>query len=310
MVPVQDGAATTGSDRASDPARWPPTMGGEATATAHRFASLAERAAELVDRQHAQLEALQLREEDPQRLAGLFRLDHLAAQLRRNNNAALILAGLPSIRSIRVPTLLSELVAAAVSEVDGYQRVTVGAFPTRRVRTEVASDLVHLVGDLLENALAASPRAGRVWVRGERAKPAGTSAPAMVKVGDSGSGLSDGALDDLNNMLTGRAAHTSAGRGVGLVVAREIARRHALTVQFRRLVSGGLVASVALPETAFEAGTAGTTTTEPRPDHRDAGTAAKALIVDRPTFNSRFMPSRTARNRTYAADANRHRASP
>lgn len=102
----------------------------EAMPVADLFAALAERGAALVDRQHEVLEALQQREGDPQRLAGLFRLDHLAAQLRRNSNAALVLAGLPTIRSIRVPTMLSELACAAVSEVNGYQRVSMGAFPS------------------------------------------------------------------------------------------------------------------------------------------------------------------------------------
>lgn len=216
------------------------------------FASVAHRGAALVDRQHEVLEALQLREEDPQRLAGLFRLDHLAAQLRRNSNTALVLAGLPTIRSIHVPTVLSELACAAVSEVNGYQRVTVGAFPTRRVQAHVASDLVHLLGDLLENALAVSPRSGRVWVRGERPGSAPTHAPPLVRVGDSGAAVSDAALDNLNDMLAGRAAHLGTGREVGLVVTREIARRHGLTVQFRRLVSGGLVATIELPDGLFE----------------------------------------------------------
>ncbi|WP_457256515.1 ATP-binding protein [Pedococcus sp. P5_B7] len=226
--------------------------GDGAVQTADLFASLAERGAALVDRQHEVLDALQLREEDPQRLAGLFSLDHLAAQLRRNSNAALVLAGLPTIRSIHEPTVLSELVCAAVSEVNGYQRVTVGAFPTRRVQTRVASDLVHLLGDLLENALAVSSRSGGVWVRGERPTSSGTTAPATLRVGDSGAAVSDAALDNLNDMLAGRADHIRTGRGVGLVVTREIARRHALTVQYRRLVSGGLVATVAMPDALFE----------------------------------------------------------
>jgi signal transduction histidine kinase len=225
---------------------------GAGVSTADLFASLAERGAALVDRQHAVLEALQHREEDPQRLAGLFRLDHLAAQLRRNSNAALVLAGLPTIRSIHVPTLLSELARAAVSEVNGYQRVTVGAFPTRPVQAHVASDLVHLLGDLLENALAVSPRASGVWVRGQRPHSAEANSQAMIRVGDTGPGLSDAALDHLNDMLAGRAPRVSPGREVGLVVTREIARRHALNVQFRPLVSGGLVATVELPDALFE----------------------------------------------------------
>lgn len=148
--------------------------------------------------------------------------------------------------------MLSELAYAAVSEVNGYQRVTVGAFPTRRVQAHVASDLVHMMGDLLENALAVSPRSGGVWVRGERPTSAGTISPTLVRVGDSGTGASDAALERLNDIVGGRAPQVGTGSGVGLVVTREIAHRHGLTVRFGRLVSGGLVATVSLPDTLFE----------------------------------------------------------
>lgn len=223
----------------------------EVTSDADHFVFLAERGAALVDRQHALLEALQDREEDPERLAGLFRLDHLAAQLRRNSNAGLVLAGLPTIRRVHVPALLSELACAAISEVDGYQRVGIGAFPTRLVQPRVASDLVHLLGDLLANALAASPRAGRVSVRGERHRSATTDTAVLIRVVDSGTGVSGEDLDHLNDVLSGRAAD-SHGTGLGLVVAREIARRHSLTVQLDPLVGGGVVATIALPDAVFE----------------------------------------------------------
>lgn len=220
--------------------------------TANLFAWIAERGATLIDRQHEVLEGLQRLEDDPQRLAGLFRLDHLAAQLRRNSNAALVLAGLPTIRTIDAPTVLSELAHAAVSEVNGYQRVTVGAFPTRRVQAHAASDLVHLLGDLLENALAMAPRTGGVWIRGERPQGDANGAPCLIRVGDSGAHVSDEVLGQLNDSLAGLPGNRGGG-GVGLVVTREIARRHSLTVHYQRLVSGGLVASVALPDALFAA---------------------------------------------------------
>jgi len=251
---VQAGARALGSHRAMSPVIEASRglLRDEAMPVADLFAALAERGAALVDRQHEVLEALQQREEDPQRLAGLFRLDHLAAQLRRNSNAALVLAGLPTIRSIQMPTMLSELACAAVSEVNGYQRVTMGAFPTRRAQADVASDLVHLLGDLLENALAASPRAGRVWFRGEGPASAGAGPAAMIRIGDSGKGMPDAALQDLNDIVAGRAFPAGTGPGVGLVVTREIAHRHGVTVRFGRLVSGGLVATVTLPDALFE----------------------------------------------------------
>ena len=261
VVSVSESAPATDHDRVSRPVghNTPRVVVREvAVPTADHFASLAERGAALVDRQHGLLDALQGREEDPERLAGLFRLDHLAAQLRRNSNAALVLAGLPTVRSIHSPTLLSELVCAAVSEVDGYQRVKVGALPTRRVQARVASDLVHLLGDLLENALAASPRASGVWVRGEPRRPASTDTSVLIRVGDSGTGVSETDLRRLNDLLTGRPTD-SRRAGVGLVVSREIARRHSLAVRLDRLVSGGLVATVALPDAVFESESASST---------------------------------------------------
>lgn len=256
VVSIHEGAPVPHATRAWHPPLPDATRtllpGRAAAPYADLFASLAKRGADLVDRQHELLEALQHREEDPQRLAGLFRLDHLAAQLRRNTNGVLVLAGLPTIRSIHVPTVLSELAYAAVSEVNGYQRVSVGAFPTRRVHEHVASDLVHVLGDLLENALAASPRSGGVWVRGERRTTPGRNAPALVRVGDSGAGVSDAVLESLNDTLARRADHGNVGRGVGLVVTRELARRHGLSVRYSRLVSGGLVATVTVPDELFE----------------------------------------------------------
>jgi signal transduction histidine kinase len=270
--------SVAGHDGASGPAKRATAASEGGIPAGSLFAAVAVRAAELVDRHHKQLEVLQQREDDPQRLAGLFSLDHIAAQLRRNSNAALVLADLPTIRSIRVPTLLSELVYAAVSEVNGYQRVSVGAFPTRRVHTRMASDLVHLLGDLLDNALAASPRAAQVWIRGERPDASAINVAALVQVGNSRANLSNSDLEDLNNVLAGRATPSSTGGGVGMVVAREIAGRHGMSVRFSRLAGGGLLATVELPVAAFERlGAEGATI--PR-DARTASTRADTATRD------------------------------
>lgn len=148
--------------------------------------------------------------------------------------------------------MLSELACAAVSEVNEYQRVTVGAFPMRHVQAHVASDLVHMMGDLLENALAVSPRSGRVWVRGQLHTSAGTSYPPLVRVGDSGTGVTNAALQRLDDIVAGRASQLGTSPAVGIVVIHEIAHRHGLTIRFRRLVGGVLVATVALPDALFE----------------------------------------------------------
>jgi signal transduction histidine kinase len=76
-------------------------------------------------------------------------------------------------------------------------------------------------------------------------------APIVIRIGDNGKGLPDAALEDLNDIVAGRDSAAGTGAGVGLVVTREIAHRHGVTVCFGRLVSGGLVATVALPDALF-----------------------------------------------------------
>jgi signal transduction histidine kinase len=244
---------TVGTDaahhRATDPAPLPPAP---AAGPALLFASLARRGAELVDRQFLLLESLQAREDDPERLAGLFTLDHLAARMRRNSNAMLALAGLPTERGISEPIGLGEAAAAAISEVNGYQRVSLGATPAGLVLPSVASDLVHLLGELVDNALAVSPRSSGVRVRGHRvADPPRVT--TLIEVVDSGPAVAPEEVARLNGILEDGDADAGRGPCAGLVIVRTLARRHGLSVRLHQRAgdSSGLVAAVALPPHVF-----------------------------------------------------------
>ena len=57
------------------------------------FETMSRRSRSLVDQQLALIDRLERNEEDPDRLDSLFRLDHLAARLRRNSANLLVLAG-------------------------------------------------------------------------------------------------------------------------------------------------------------------------------------------------------------------------
>jgi Nitrate and nitrite sensing len=57
------------------------------------FAGFLRRDSSLLEPLLRQIDDLELGEEDPERLAVLFRLDHLATRLRRNSDSALVLAG-------------------------------------------------------------------------------------------------------------------------------------------------------------------------------------------------------------------------
>src|SRR3970282_790095 len=89
------------------------------------FVTLARRNSGLVDRQLALLDELESREEDPETLAGFYQVDQLAARMRRNAESLLVLAGAEAPRVWAKATDMSNVVRAAVSEVDEYQRVEV-----------------------------------------------------------------------------------------------------------------------------------------------------------------------------------------
>src|SRR5690606_36015671 len=57
------------------------------------FVNLARRSQVLVERQLELLDELERKENDPEQLEHLFKLDHLAARMRRNDESLLVLAG-------------------------------------------------------------------------------------------------------------------------------------------------------------------------------------------------------------------------
>ena len=90
------------------------------------FETMSRRSRSLVDQQLSLIDRLERNEEDPERLDNLFRLDHLAARLRRNSANLLVLAGAQLARGP----------ARAGAAVDGDQRrgVRGRGLPPRRDR--------------------------------------------------------------------------------------------------------------------------------------------------------------------------------
>ena len=93
------------------------------------FETMSRRSRSLVDQQLSLIDRLERNEEDPERLDNLFRLDHLAARLRRNSANLLVLAGAQLARDQREPVPLSTVINAAVSEVEDYRRVELAGLP-------------------------------------------------------------------------------------------------------------------------------------------------------------------------------------
>src|SRR3546814_1100682 len=88
--------------------------------------------------------------------------------MRRNAGSLLVLAGVAPPRQWAAPVRVTDVVRAALGEVEDYQRVVVRHLEPASLEGAVASDVAHVVVELLENALSFSPPDETVDVRGRR----------------------------------------------------------------------------------------------------------------------------------------------
>jgi signal transduction histidine kinase len=207
------------------------------------FVNLARRSQVLVERQLELLDELEREESDPDQLGHLFRLDHLAARMRRNDENLLVLAGSESIRRWSEPVELPAVTLAAIAEIEHYPRVRHDVTDHLYVVGHVVSDLVHLLAELLENATAFSPPETSVLITGSPH----SRATGLIEITDRGMGMSEIALAEANELLASPpAVDVAASERMGLFVVSHIAARHGVRVQLRA-AERGLVASVWLP---------------------------------------------------------------
>ncbi|MCY1144950.1 nitrate- and nitrite sensing domain-containing protein [Actinoplanes sp. Pm04-4] len=209
------------------------------------FVNLARRSQILVDRLIGHLDRLERGEEDPDRLAELFQLDHLATRMRRNDENLLVLAGADSTRVQREPAALIDVLRAAQSEVEHYTRIEFGMIDRDiEVAAHAVNDMVHLVAELFDNATAFSPPNSTVIVEARRLGDG-----ALLSVEDRGIGISREQLRELNERLANPPmVDVAVSRMMGLVVVARLANRHAVKVELRPAdTERGTVAEVGLP---------------------------------------------------------------
>ncbi|MEH1093392.1 sensor histidine kinase [Micromonospora sp. CPCC 205739] len=214
------------------------------SSVATMFVNLARRSQILVDRLIGHLDRLERGEEDPDRLAELFQLDHLATRMRRNDENLLVLAGADSTRVQREPAALIDVLRAAQSEVEHYTRIEFGIIDRDiEVAAHAVNDMVHLVAELFDNATAFSPPDSQVMVEARR-----IGDRATLYVEDRGIGISPEQLGDLNERLaTPPQVDVAVSRMMGLVVVARLASRHGVKVELRPALDRGTVAEVTMP---------------------------------------------------------------
>ncbi|MDQ0993245.1 nitrate- and nitrite sensing domain-containing protein [Streptomyces sp. V3I7] len=215
------------------------------------FTNLSRRSQGLIQRQLSLISELESREADPDQLSSLFKLDHLATRMRRNGENLLVLAGEEPGRRWTRPVPLVDVLRAAASEVEQYERIELAAVPTTEVAGRVVNDLVHLLAELLENATSFSSPQTKVKVTGH-ALPDGR---VLIEIHDTGIGLSPEDLAAINERLAAPpTVDVSVSRRMGLFVVGRLSQRHGIRIQLRPSDSGGTTALVMLPVDVAQGG--------------------------------------------------------
>ncbi|NUS52357.1 MAG: HAMP domain-containing protein, partial [Nocardioidaceae bacterium] len=188
------------------------------------FVTLSRRSTSLINQQLSLIERLERDEEDPKRLESLFHLDHLAARMRRTADSLLILADAPTASSVTDRLTVSDALQAATSGVTDYQRVRIRSAEPTRIDDTAAADVVHLLTELVDNALTYSPPSTTVTV--------GTTVTAQglaIEIADAGLGIQADQLATINQSLgSGGEVTTDTARRMGLFVVSRLSQRHGI----------------------------------------------------------------------------------
>jgi signal transduction histidine kinase len=217
---------------------------------ADSFVNLGRRNQNLLSRQLDFITVLESSEAEPQILASLFRLDHLATRMRRNAESLLVLAGIDPPRKWSAPLRLNDVVRAALGEVEDYHRVVARDLGPVTVVGSLGADLAHLLAELVENALTFSPPDEEVEVRGRARQDGGYSLAVL----DTGPGMPDHQLVAANRRLAGHESFTVApSKYLGHYVAGHLADRHGIDLRLEPRPHSGIAAVIDLPPSALVA---------------------------------------------------------
>ncbi|MEU9779098.1 nitrate- and nitrite sensing domain-containing protein [Streptomyces sp. NPDC047968] len=216
------------------------------------FTNLSRRNQSLIEGQLTLITDLENNEADPDQLENLFKLDHLATRMRRNGENLLVLAGEEPGRRWNQPVPLVDVMRAASSEVESYERIELTGVPETDIHGQAVTDLVHLLAELLENATTFSSPQTKVRVTATRL-PDGR---VMIEIHDKGIGLTAEDFADINHKLANPPTVDAAvSQRMGLFVVGRLADRHGIRVQLRPSgEQAGTTSLVMLPDAITHGG--------------------------------------------------------
>ncbi|MEW1693882.1 nitrate- and nitrite sensing domain-containing protein [Streptomyces sp. NPDC091265] len=216
------------------------------------FTNLSRRNQSLIEGQLTLITDLENNEADPDQLESLFKLDHLATRMRRNGENLLVLAGEEPGRRWNQPVPLVDVLRAASSEVESYERIELSGVPETEIHGQSVTDLVHLLAELLENATTFSSPQTKVRVTATRLP----DSRVMIEIHDKGIGLTAEDFADINHKLANPPTVDAAvSQRMGLFVVGRLADRHGIRVQLRPSgEQAGTTSLVMLPDAITHGG--------------------------------------------------------
>jgi len=207
------------------------------------YVSLARRSQVLLHRQLDLLDGMVRRQRDPAELQELYRVDYLATRMRRHSESLLILSGIAPGRGWRDPIPLTDILRAAVAEIENSSRVQIWAVPKVSLTGGSVADVIHLLAELVENATAFSPPSTQVQLRAARLREG-----VLIEIEDSGFGMKEDAMADANRKIQSEKVDLLDAKQIGLFVVNRLRERQGLRVEIRHSRSGGVTAAVLIPE--------------------------------------------------------------
>ncbi|ABP53234.1 ATP-binding region, ATPase domain protein domain protein [Salinispora tropica CNB-440] len=202
--------------------------------------SIGRRVQALTERLLGSIDTLERDEEDPDRLARLFGVDQQATRLRRYGTNLLIVAGGGPGRSQRQPVELVDLVNAALSETEGFARVTMDRLVEAEIDARAADAVKSILAELLDNATRFSAELVRV--------SAGWSGrDVRILVADTGLGLPAVQLERANQLLASSELDVAITDQMGLVVVSRLAREFDISTRLTKTQPTGITAEVTVP---------------------------------------------------------------
>ncbi|MEE6257466.1 nitrate- and nitrite sensing domain-containing protein [Plantactinospora sonchi] len=207
------------------------------------FLSLARRTQALLHRQLTLLDSMERRENDPDELEDLFRVDHLATRMRRNAENLIVLSGATPGRAWRRNVPMIDVLRGAAAEVEDYTRVTVLPAGPVELAGRAVGDVIHLLAELIENALSFSPPHTAVQVSGQL-----VANGYAVEIEDRGLGMSAEDRAAANDRIASEYEFSLAGAAqLGLYVVSRLSERHGVKVRLKESPYGGTTAVVLIP---------------------------------------------------------------